>query len=621
MMAQIGAPGLLRRLVSRTVGLLLLALILFATLAFFVSDQILVGRFTAEAANLAANAHRGVDDRVAFTSNAASTIAGLPELSTLVQSGATEAQFAKYLLPVKTRLGLDILQVATQSGRIIGAAQDIQPNELLPGELVRRAGIRAEEAWVIEDEAQGLTVRAISVVRDQTGKAIGLVQAGVVLGSAALDPIKRRTDAELVLLLGADVRASTIPNVAVTTFPSLGELSVDPDQEIVRRVRLGGRHYLGTFSVLPTHNVTNGLLAVLVPLDPLDEAQQTLILAFAGLFLLLAATSAVLTFRFARTLSAPLTELADATQRIVEGERAVSVARDGPDEIGTLQQGFAAMVSALGEREAALEDGNREMERANTELYQTNAELERANRLKSEFLANMSHELRTPLNAILGYTNLMLDGIDGELTEQQSADLTQVSTAGATLLRLINGLLDIAKIEAGRMDVSRERVDVAQVAGDVVALLRPAAEQKGLTLDVQIPADIPLVQADRARVEQVLTNLVANAIKFTERGGATISASRTGPEVTVAVADTGIGVPPEAHSFIFDEFRQADAGTTRRFGGTGLGLAIAKKLVELQGGAIGVESTVGMGSRFHFTLPVAEPAPIAPGAAGTPPLG
>ena len=606
MIAQLRAPGLLRRLVSRTVGLTLLALILFATLAFTVSNQLIVARYTAEAENLAANAHRGVADRVTLTSNAASTIAGLPELATLVQGKATTAQFSKYLLPVKTRLGLDILQVATQTGVIIGAAQDLQPNEMLPPELVRRAGIRAEEAWVVEDEPRGLTVRAISVVRDQTGAAVGLVQAGVVLDSAVLDPIKRRTDSELLLLLGQEVKASTIADAGSARFPSLAEVSLTPDAALDRRVQIGPSHFLGRFSVLPTHNVVDGILAVLVPLAPLDDAQRTLILVFAGLFLLLGVVSATMTFRFARTLSAPLAELAGATERIVHGERAVPVDRDGPDEIGELQRGFSAMVSALGEREAALEQSNREMERANLDLFQTNAELERANRLKSEFLANMSHELRTPLNAILGYTNLMLDGIDGQLTEQQSADLTHVSTAGATLLRLINGLLDIAKIEAGRMDVNREPVDIRLVAAAAAALLRPAAEAKGLTLTVDIPVDLPLVLADRARVEQVITNLVANAIKFTEQGGARVSASATASDVTVVVADTGIGVAPDAQSFIFDEFRQADAGTTRRFGGTGLGLAIAKKLVELQGGAIGVESTPGQGSRFHFTLPAVD---------------
>jgi len=247
--------------------------------------------------------------------------------------------------------------------------------------------------------------------------------------------------------------------------------------------------------------------------------------------------------------------------------------------------------------------GNEKLNRANADLLRTNAALARADRRKSEFLANLSHELRTPLNAILGYTDLLLDGSDGPLTEQQRTDLTHISSAGATLLRLINGLLDIAKIEAGRMDVDREPVDVRLVASAVVTLLRPAAEAKGLVLAVDIPADLPLVLADRARVEQVLTNLVANAIKFTEQGGARVSAAMAGSDVSIAVTDTGIGVATEAQTFIFDEFRQADAGTTRRFGGTGLGLAIAKKLVELQGGAIGVESTPGQGSRFHFTLP------------------
>jgi len=238
------------------------------------------------------------------------------------------------------------------------------------------------------------------------------------------------------------------------------------------------------------------------------------------------------------------------------------------------------------------------------ELKDNNLQLERANRLKSEFLASVSHELRTPMNAIIGYTKLMLDGLDGDLTEQQTADLERVVQAADNLLGLINGLLDLAKIEAGKMELNAEEVDIPLVIDDVIELMRAGADAKSLSLRAEVASTLPTAWADRARIRQVLVNLVANAVKFTEHGGVTIRATIVDGWITLAVVDTGVGIPPEAQTYIFDEFRQVDASTTRRYGGTGLGLAISKRLIALHGGRIWVESTVGSGSTFLFTLPV-----------------
>ena len=238
------------------------------------------------------------------------------------------------------------------------------------------------------------------------------------------------------------------------------------------------------------------------------------------------------------------------------------------------------------------------------ELKDNNLQLERANRLKSEFLASVSHELRTPMNAIIGYTKLMLDGLDGDLTEQQTADLERVVQAADNLLGLINGLLDLAKIEAGKMELNIEEVDIPLVIDDVIELIRAGADAKGLSLRADVASTLPTAWADRARIRQVLVNLMANAVKFTEHGGVTVRATIVDGWITVAVVDTGVGIPPEAQTYIFDEFRQVDASTTRRYGGTGLGLAISKRLIALHGGRIWVESTVGAGSTFLFTLPV-----------------
>ncbi len=239
-----------------------------------------------------------------------------------------------------------------------------------------------------------------------------------------------------------------------------------------------------------------------------------------------------------------------------------------------------------------------------SELRDNNLQLERANRLKSEFLASVSHELRTPMNAIIGYTKLMLDGLDGDLTEQQVADLQRVAQAADNLLGLINGLLDLAKIEAGKMELNAEEVDVQTVVEEVIELVRPQAEAKGLGLEMDVPRMLPAAFADRARVRQVLVNLAANAVKFTDHGSVTVAASTADGWITLSVSDTGVGISPEAQTYIFDEFRQADSSTTRRYGGTGLGLAISKRLVALHGGRIWVDSALGSGSTFRFTLPV-----------------
>jgi two-component system, sensor histidine kinase ChiS len=205
----------------------------------------------------------------------------------------------------------------------------------------------------------------------------------------------------------------------------------------------------------------------------------------------------------------------------------------------------------------------------------------------------------------------MLDGLDGELNAQQEADLQRVTTAADNLLGLINGLLDLSKIEAGRMEINVEDVDVLPIVEDVVALVRPQSDSKDLEVRADIPQDLPTILADRARFRQVLVNLMSNAVKFTDKGAVTVSATSGEGWVTVSVADTGIGISSEAQAYIFDEFRQADASTTRRYGGTGLGLAISKRLVALHGGRIWVESGPRGGATFSFTMPVHVRAAVA----------
>ncbi|MHB8971733.1 MAG: GAF domain-containing protein [Pirellulaceae bacterium] len=260
------------------------------------------------------------------------------------------------------------------------------------------------------------------------------------------------------------------------------------------------------------------------------------------------------------------------------------------------------------------------------ELIRARDAAEAASRAKSTFLATMSHEIRTPLNAVIGMTELVLKS---ELAAQQREFLTTVRDSGEALLAVINDILDFSKIEAGELQLDRRTFDLHESLGDTLKSFAIRARQQGLKLTTVIHPEVPhTVIGDYSRLRQVIVNLVGNSLKFTEQGEVILEVSRESQSphealVHFTVSDTGIGIPPEKQLAIFEMFEQVDGSTTRRFGGTGLGLAIASRLLALMDGRIWVESEVGQGSRFHFTvklgLPAAEPAePVSPGPAGTP---
>ncbi len=244
----------------------------------------------------------------------------------------------------------------------------------------------------------------------------------------------------------------------------------------------------------------------------------------------------------------------------------------------------------------------------NRELAEANEELALASQLKSQFLANMSHELRTPLNSIIGYSELILEEMYGPITEKQRDRLEKVNRNGKSLLALINDILDISRIDAGKMKLSLEPVLIPRLIDQAIAEANPAAEEKGLTIQVSYPTALPRVRADEERLRQILSNLVSNAVKFTKEGSVLIEAvaDDEAQELAIRVVDTGIGIPPESHELIFDEFRQADSTSTREYDGTGLGLALSRHLARMQQGEITVISEPGKGSTFTLRLPLDE---------------
>ncbi len=346
--------------------------------------------------------------------------------------------------------------------------------------------------------------------------------------------------------------------------------------------------------------------------------------------------------------------------RLVEGIRAMS-RRDydypvsnaeAQDELGYLSKSFVQMRKTLHEyveeledfthrleekveeRSAELMNANQELLLANSELYENQRQLRKinddlrsaniavleTNRLKSEFVANMSHELRTPLNAIIGYSSLLMRGRYGSLSEKQVKAITRVSENSSNLLDLINTFLDFSKIAAGKMGLVIGDVFLDRFISETVLPLEALAKGKGLDLETIIPEGLPVIRTDEARLRQGLTNLVSNAIKFTESGSVAIQAyyhSET-DSCSIEIRDTGIGIRAEDLPLVFDEFRQVDGSTTRKFGGTGLGLAIVKKSMTIIEGSVEAESTPGKGSTFRLRFPRSLRTPEEPSTGETP---
>jgi len=278
----------------------------------------------------------------------------------------------------------------------------------------------------------------------------------------------------------------------------------------------------------------------------------------------------------------PVTEISARLGRIAAGDftqRATVVNRD---ELGTLANNVNHMCGELGR------------------LYQ---QIEEASKHKSQFLANMSHELRTPLNAILGYTEMVIDSVYGDVSEEIRTVLLRVQKSGRHLLGLINDVLDLSKIEAGQLTLSVDDYSIKSVVQNVLSAVESLAAEKRLTLNVAIQPNLPMGSGDERRLTQVLLNLVGNAIKFTDEGQVGIKVCAENGSLLVAVSDTGPGIAQSNQARIFEEFQQAEKSTATKKGGTGLGLAISKRIIEMHGGSIWVESSPGHGATFLFKIP------------------
>lgn len=350
---------------------------------------------------------------------------------------------------------------------------------------------------------------------------------------------------------------------------------------------------------------------------PFGESAEQLIFSRLAILAagLLAGALAILVFYVIvrRFILSPIHELREVARRVTEGDLDVRATVETGDEFQQLSDNLNTMLERLRGSQDELRKANKLLDVKLGEMAESNVSLYESNKVKSEFLANVTHELRTPLTSIIGFAELLRENPAAESNGKTARYAENILISGRILLEIINDLLDLAKIEAGKVELKLEPVRLAEVCQTLADFMRPLADKKPLELSVEIGDDLPILIIDRGRLRQILFNLLSNAIKFTPEGGrVTLRAARDGKDaVRIEVQDTGPGIASDHQTVIFDKFRQIDGSTTREHQGTGLGLAIAKELTNVLGGQIGVISELGAGAIFWIRLPHATPEPAA----------
>ena len=551
----------------------------------------------------------------------------------------------------RTKVLLSIIPMILALCALFGGMSLYQHNRLLHSEFVKRGkalasnlaasselGVFSEDERLLNAALRGITgeedVAYVFIYNDIGKRLIGggkaLVQPGLTSTTETLNPELRAQ------MLSDRQPTSTIMKEAGT------ESFLEFYAPILStEVRLVEEQYFGMPQSTrgPGENRSRviGIARVGLSMRNIDAHSAYLIRLWAILSVVFLAGGALAAYALSRRITQPITRLTESTARMAAGQIDQEIPVDSQDELGTLATTYNEMAKALtrtlDERARVaieLRDLNRYLEdrirERTSELVETNRQLARASRHKSEFLANMSHELRTPLNAILGFAELIMDGVYGTVPDELRESIEDIHINGRHLLRLINDVLDLSKIEAGQMRLNLGECFIQSLIDSTISATRSLAAEKRLELTSRVETSLPPALGDSKRITQVLMNLVGNAIKFTPGGGSvTITARRASngeqraasvePEppppdleasdfIEIAVADTGIGIPAEELEGIFAEFRQVDSSITREYGGSGLGLSIAKRLVEMHEGSIWAESQVGKGSIFYFRIPL-----------------
>ncbi len=429
----------------------------------------------------------------------------------------------------------------------------------------------------------------------QSGQSFIMERSGdLVVSSTIAQPFRVKGEGEkreIERLKAVDSDQPTVRATAQYLRDRFGDFKdISQNQQLKFQIN-GAWQYVQVVPTQDRHGL-DWLVVVVVPesdfMAQIYENTRTTILLCVGA-LGLAISIGLYT---ARWIVRPILKLKEAAIALSEGDFSKTVDLKRADELGVLAGAFNSMAAQL--------------QTSFGELEEKNTKLKELDQLKDEFLANTSHELRTPLNGIIGLTESLIDGATGALSDNTKSNLHMIAASGRRLSSLVNDILDFSQLKHRNIDLQIKPVAIREIVGVVLMLCQSLIGKKSLQLVNNISADLPLVDADENRLQQVLYNLIGNAIKFTEMGAIEISANLQNSQIEIAIADTGIGISSDKLDRIFESFEQADGSTARIYGGTGLGLTVTKQLVELHGGAISVSSVVGKGSRFSFTIPVAQ---------------
>jgi len=409
----------------------------------------------------------------------------------------------------------------------------------------------------------------------------------------------------------AHTRMKQVPELDLSRLPVVEAVLAGEEGTMKGYTDELGRQVLGSY--MPIRELGWGVL-IQRPLADIDAEVGQLRTTIIWVTIAAVLLAVLAGWLMSRQIAKPIGQLASASKRVAQGDLSTPVDVKSSNEIGVLANSFNQMIVSLKksrgelqqwgeELERKVEERTADLEQRGQELADTNVRLEEASQHKSQFLANMSHELRTPLNSIIGYTKLMLDGLEGDINEEQKQDLQTVYNNSKHLLELINGLLDLSRIEAGKTVLSYEAFTISDLLSEVIPGMEQLAREKGLALTYSVTPDIDNLYADKAKTKQVLINILGNAIKFTNEGSVKLDVAETDNDFVFSVTDTGMGMKKEDLEAIFDSFKQVGPAQIAGYEGTGLGLAISKQFVEMQGGRIWAESEPGKGSTFTFTLP------------------